>query len=259
MGSPTFSPAPREHPSLAADEVHVWRIALLHEGAADEGLLDAGELVRARRFQFERHRRRFVVLHAALRRLLAGYMGEAPKGLRFERGERGKPSLRGEPELQYNLSDSGELGLLAVSRSGPVGVDVELPRRVASLEAIARRFFAPQELQALLEYAPDQRPLAFRRIWTRKEAYLKALGEGIAGGLAGFVVSADADARLLSVADPEQARRGWRLFGLDPGGQADAALVAVEEVREVRCFEHASAASPKAQPPPDAGGRAGAP
>ena len=170
-------------PPLGQGRVHVWTVAL--DGPAERpgrlgACLSPDETTRARRFHFEVHRRRFTVARGALRHLLGAYLRRSPESLVFRYGHRGKPELPEAPELSFNLSHSEERALLAVSHVAALGVDIERLRPMDDMEAIARRFFSPPEHAALMALAPGERVAGFFRCWTRKEAYLKAVGEGLA-------------------------------------------------------------------------------
>ena len=208
---------------LAPDEVHVWRVSLGPASADVEGmlsLLDEEEKARADRFRFQRDRVRFVVAHAALRRILSHYLQRPPAVLSFRQNQYGKPSLTGPDDwLHFNLSHSGGLALVAVAAGGPVGVDVEVMRDDFGGEAIARRFFSPSEVEALFSLPQEQRTPAFFLCWTRKEAFIKAVGKGVSFPLDGFAVSLQPDrpARVLWVQDDPQEAERWTLVDLAPG------------------------------------------
>ncbi|MGH9472935.1 MAG: 4'-phosphopantetheinyl transferase family protein [Terriglobales bacterium] len=218
MNRPT---RPIEPPPRAAGEVHLWRIAL--DAPANAGEISAEERERAARLRFERDWRRFVAAHAALRRILGGYLGVPAAAVEFAYGRHGKPSLAGRAALHFNLSHSEELALLAVTEIGAVGVDVERERTI-ELE-IADRYFAAGEVAALRALPADERQAAFFRCWTRKEAYLKARGEGVLLPLDGFEVSLARDQPRLArvMADAEEAAR-WQIAHLEPAPGYVAAL-----------------------------------
>jgi 4'-phosphopantetheinyl transferase len=212
---------------IADADVHVWVIALDGPAARPALLLTvlgADERERAGRFVFPRDRDRFVVAHAALRAILGEYLGVPPSAIRLETTARGKPLLAPPHDgtgLRFNLSHSAALALCAVTRGRGVGVDVEAVRPDFAGEDIARRFFSPAEVAALAAVAPGERALAFFRCWTRKEAYIKARGEGLALSLASFDVTLGPDeppALLATRDDPAEASR-WALveLGLPPG------------------------------------------
>jgi 4'-phosphopantetheinyl transferase len=161
---------------IAEDEVHVWR-ARLDELPPFRSLLSPDEQARADRFYRPQDRDRFVAARGALRMILAQYTGIAASELRFLYGEHGKPYLA-EEQPHFNLSHSHGLALCAMARF-EVGIDVERIRETAHSMKIAERFFSPAEAAELKALAPDLRPAAFSRAWTRKEALVKGIGQGI--------------------------------------------------------------------------------
>lgn len=186
---------PRASPRLARGEVHVWRADLARLGAESQRLADVlspDELERAARFRFERDRRRFVLSRAALRIILGLYLESKPDSVRFTHNSFGKPMLSEEAArvpLHFNASHSHELALYALSAEREVGVDVEQVRAEFASEEVAARFFSRSEVEALRGVAPGQRARAFFDCWARKEAYVKARGEGLSYPLDKFAVS----------------------------------------------------------------------
>jgi 4'-phosphopantetheinyl transferase len=213
-------------------EVQVWQASLEAPAprvAALFALLSEDERARAESFQFDHHRRRFVVARATLRRLLSGYTGTPADDLVFAYGPQGKPALAGGRPLQFNVSHSDELAVYAITCGREVGVDVERLREVAGAERIAERFFSAPEREELRALAPAQRTEGFFTCWTRKEAYVKARGDGLAHPLDAFAVSATPGSpawlRSTSVDAADVAR--WSLAGL-PLGDGFVGAVAVE-------------------------------
>lgn len=151
-------------------------------GALTRWLSDE-ELERAARFRFERDRRRFIVARARLREQLAERVGRRPDEIGLATGPHGRPFVVDEPELRFSLSHCGELAVAAFARGGEIGVDLEALRPVPEADAIAPRLFAPQEYQVYRALEPGKRISAFCSAWTRKEAYLKALGGGLSMAL----------------------------------------------------------------------------
>jgi len=177
---------------LAAGEVDVWAIPLDPPAPEVERLrrlLSPDEHERAGRFRFDVHRRRYIVGRGALRRLLGAYLGTAPAGLRFGYGPKGKPGLPDWPGLGFNLSNSEDLALAGFCRGKEIGVDVEYLKEMDDLETIATRFFSVPEVADLATVPPERKKEAFFNCWTRKEAYLKAVGEGLSAPLDSFVVT----------------------------------------------------------------------
>jgi 4'-phosphopantetheinyl transferase len=173
------------------------------------------EQARAARLRFDRDRRRFVVARARLRELLGERLGSAPESIALEYGANGKPALAGRfaaSGWRFNLSRREELAVYAFSRASEVGVDVEAIGPVREAEAIAARLFSARERKTYLALAPHERALGFLRVWTRKEALAKALGDGL-------TMPAEALDCLRA------ARAGWRLqsFSPQPGFIAAAA------------------------------------
>lgn len=172
-------------PPLAENEVHVWRIPLHADPVQQVRLardLSPNERDRAGRFLSAEHGSRFLVGRALVRRLLAGYVGRSAEGLQFSYGPLGKPALASgsrPDDLRFNFSNSGDLGLLAVTRACELGVDLERERKLHDLLGLARRYFAESEWLHISALAGQEQITAFLRCWTRKEAYLKAVGKGL--------------------------------------------------------------------------------
>ncbi len=143
-----------------------------------QNVLSPDERMRAARFTFDRDQRRFVVAHGVLRHILAGYVGHAPSKLQFGTNPYGKPHLVGSPSLRFNLSHSHDVAMIAIARA-EVGIDVEAVRPIDDLLNIAQQFFLADEVEGLRRLPTEAQPPAFYRIWTRKEAYLKAIGTGL--------------------------------------------------------------------------------
>ena len=206
----------------AADEVHVWSVALDAQPAAVGAVLSEDELLRAARFKVEDGRRNFVAARGALRTLLGQYLQEDPAALRFSAAKNGKPRLAHPQKLQFNVSHSGAVGLIAIASAGEVGVDVEQIKPRHDLTGLAKRVFTTREREAI-----GRDELAFYRHWVAKEAFVKATGRGVAS-VRSFEVLLDAPggARLVHVGgDAEEAAR-WTLAPVEaPAGYA-AAVVA---------------------------------
>jgi 4'-phosphopantetheinyl transferase len=246
-GAGAASPAIRwpaagpEAAARAGDAVDVWCAALeLPEAelARLEATLAPEERARAARFVFERDRSRFVAARGLLRQILAAYLGAPPEALRFCYSARGKPFLeQAEAGLEFNLAHSGGLALYAVAGNRPVGVDLERIRAEIDVEGIAARFFSPKEAAALRAMPQAERLPAFFRCWTRKEALLKAWGEGLPFGLDRFSVSLDPQQAAM-VETPLEAREAaeWRLWPLEPAPGYVGALAVRGSRFRVRCL-----------------------
>lgn len=221
----------------AEGQIDVWLTStrLAEEQVSAYGAtLSGSERARAGKIALAAKRREFVVARGLLRRMLSRVAGlaAAERGLEFQQDGRGKPGLAGGP-IAFNLSHSQGLALVALTIGGGVGVDLEKIRLEADWQALARRFFTAAESRAIDACSPDRRARAFFACWTRKEAFVKASGGGIAEGFKACAVSVDPDepAELLR-AGPAEAGSGaegaaaWWLTDLPaPAGYA-AALVA---------------------------------
>jgi 4'-phosphopantetheinyl transferase len=219
----------------------VWQVPLDRPPAEVDrawALLAADERQRAARSVFERDRVRYVLARAGLRRILGGWLSVEPADVRFTYAPAGKPALDprvlSSPPPQFNLAHSHDLALVAVTPEAPIGVDLEYARAVDDLARLADRFFAPGEAAQLLALPAAEQPAAFYRCWTRKEAYLKARGDGISGGLGRFEVAflaGDEPALLRTPDDPPEAER-WTMLGVPvPPGYTAAAAVRATSVR----------------------------
>lgn len=221
--------------------VEVWRLVL----DADAGVLSrhrrslsSDELARADRFLVERPRRELILTRGVLRCLLAERLGARPEDLRFEYGPDGKPALVGGG-VSFNVSHSHGGALIALAAQGTLGVDLERVSRDLDHEQIAERYFSVPERRALRALPPAERPAAFFRCWTRKEAWLKAKGTGLRLPLADFDVSLGPDepARLLATRfDDEEAAR-WSLVDIEAGEDFAAALAWLGEAPVVELFD----------------------
>jgi 4'-phosphopantetheinyl transferase len=215
---------------LGPDDVHVWRASLNSSTSSTEGLLeilDPDEQRRADKYHFKRDRERFIIARGALRQILSRYLVIAPVLIRFTYSPYGKPGLAGEmKKLSFNVSHANEMALYAVAIGCEVGLDIEFIREDFAGMEIAERFFSPQEVADLRALPSDLQRLAFFNCWTRKEAYIKARGEGFSHRLAQFAVSCvpGQPAALLSTEnDPREFSRWW-LQELRPGAGYVAAL-----------------------------------
>jgi 4'-phosphopantetheinyl transferase len=238
-----WTPAPKLL-TLANDDVHVWCAQLDTPPVAVHRLqetLAADELDRAARFRFEGHRRHFIVRRGVLRAILGHYLGVEPGVLRFAYSPYGKPALAAPDSgrgLNFNLSHSQGLALYAFSRGRELGIDIEALRLDIEYERIARSFFSPREQAALMALPSEQRGQAFFCCWTRKEAYIKARGEGLSMPLHQFDVSLvpGEAARLLETRPDPGEGQHWSLRNLEPASGYFAALAVEGQGWQLFCW-----------------------
>jgi 4'-phosphopantetheinyl transferase len=216
--------------ALAADELHVWAVPLNGDPELYAACLSLAEQQRVARFHFADHRRRFQIGHGALRRILGGYLDMDPAAVEFVQGPRGKPYLASRGPY-FNLSHSGKLALIGLA-SVELGLDVEKVRHLESLTEIARKHFSPSEFEALSALQGDARELAFYRCWTRKEAYIKAIGEGLSMPLDIFDVSLCEEPKFLACRDGKEDPSRWSMLDVSPG--QDFVAAAALRLRDVK-------------------------
>ena len=228
---------------LATDdlEVHVWS-AILPEVIPAlpevEKYLSKQERERAGRFSHAADRMRYILAHGILRDLLGRYLQVDPAGLEFIANEFGKPDLASigtQPALRFNLAHSGDVILYTITQRRQVGIDVEKIRADVDVMELASSQFAEEEINELRRLSLTERRDAFYRVWTRKEAYIKALGTGLSLALNKFAVTVRNNKSIeisWAEGDPEAARN-WAMFNLEPH-PAYAAAVVVEAGQPVR-------------------------
>jgi len=206
-------------------DVVVGRLDVSAEGlAARSALLSDGERQRAGRFRFERDRRRYIVARARLRELLAERIGRNARAVQLVYGRNGKPALA-RPELYFNVSHCEELAVFAFARSGEIGVDVEAVRPLGDADELAGRLFSPDENQVYAALARSERLLGFFNCWTRKEAFVKAHGEGLSMPLDRFAVTlAPGEAPKVLQISGVPGDGGWRLHSFVPAAGYVAAV-----------------------------------
>src|SRR5271156_5628092 len=187
--------SPATTPGLASREIHVWRASLSTDEPTLrrlEATLADQEKARAARFIFERDRDRYIAARGIVRDLLGQYLRCAPQSIEFVYGPHGKPALAGaalRPAICFNLSHSHGLAVLAIGREREVGIDVELIRPEFAGEEVAKRYFSAKEIAELRGLPAQLRVEGFSLCWTRKEAYIKAKGDGLQIPLDSFDVS----------------------------------------------------------------------
>ena len=210
-------------------EIHIYRLDLAGDAGGHQAfqLLDPDERERANRYRHEQSKRAFVQVRSALRILLGHYLGCPAESIRFELGDKGKPRLAGtapDQGLVFNVSHSGDIGLIALSKDTALGVDVERIRALAHRDGMAERCFAPDELAWWHDLPEDRREAAFFAFWSCKEAFVKATGEGITLGLDACVVDLSGQPRLMSVPHRYGKAEAWRLAEVPVGAGHSAAV-----------------------------------
>lgn len=231
-------------PELAENSLHIWCVSLevgetrLHNL---KGLLSEDELTRADGYHFERQRRRYIVCRGQLRKILAGYIKCSTTSIKFQYGDKGKPDLavgQTTAKTKFNVSKSEELALIAVTNAGEVGVDIEHLRPVSDATKLAQRYFAVSEVETLLSLPNSLHERTFLEIWTRKEAFIKATGQGLSYPLNQFAVSAAHTGPVVTVKlfqDSAQSEH-WHLVSISPSKDVLAAVAVCGTSPQITCW-----------------------
>lgn len=219
---------------IQRNEIHLWFV--YDQKVADEGLLESyqallcvEERARMQRFIYPKHRHQFLLTRALVRTVLAEYLDAVlPEELVFTKNSYGKPSIDcGDalPPIQYNLSHTEGLIVLAVSAEKEVGVDVEAFSRKADILKLAQRYFSPSEVEELMALDSNEHQKRFFDLWTLKEAYIKACGKGLAIPLKDFSFSFVEDKIEISFS-PElnDQPENWRFWQFNVNEQYRLAL-----------------------------------
>lgn len=237
-----WPPSPAEL-CLEAQVVHVWAAPLdlaAERIASLMKVLSTDELERAEKFHFPHLRNRYIAARGSLRVLLGRYLHRDPTALEFSYSSRGKPALNGQgtESLHFNLAHSHDLALIAVTRAAPVGVDVERIRPMRDADQIAGRFFSAREAEAFRKVPAAEQDAAFFSLWTRKEAWLKATGDGISESLSKFEVAflPTDEPRVLAIGGDAAAGAAWSLSALNPAAGFVGALAAQCQGIRIECW-----------------------
>lgn len=231
-------------PALTPDQIHIWNFSLIGsdtwQGSCEQLLLD-DERTRASRFHFEADANRFRIARGTVRAILAAYLLSLPTDLNFVCAKNGKPAIASpKSDLRFNVSHSGDRGLLGVALKREIGVDIEAIRPDVETDKLAERFFSEHERQSLRGIPDHQRIAAFFRCWTCKEAFLKAQGVGLSRSLGSFDVELNPalPARLIATR-PDAGEAGqWNLHDIEaPPGYAAATAIEgpITEIKIMNC------------------------
>lgn len=233
---------PSAPPALAPDEVHVWFVNLAidaHAVAELASSLPWAEQQRAASFRSASARTQFIVTRSALRSILSTYLDVSPLRLEFTHGPQGKPALEHYRWLHFNVTHSHDVALIAVTRRGEVGVDVERLRPFANDLGMAERYFSPRETELLRALTGPHRCEAFFHAWTRKEAFLKASGQGLSYGLERVEVTLlpGETVRFVRIDGCERLAAQWSLHHLTPVAGCVGALTLHGHDYQLRCWK----------------------
>lgn len=226
-----FKPLNMQNCILNESRIDLWQFSLEHELNVAYQILHAEEKARGDRFYFSRHKRRFTTARAALRIILARYLNVSPERLEFTYNKQGKPAVANSQKLQFNLSHSGDLALLAIGKGYPMGVDIE-HYSSRPYEGIAKSLFSAQEFEEFKKVPALFKTAVFFHVWSQKEAFIKACGLGLSYPTKEFTVPTALPTKQL-VKDHIH-NMTWQLRSFMPTIACSGALCYHPTVREIR-------------------------
>jgi 4'-phosphopantetheinyl transferase len=230
---------PPDNLILNDEEAHIWRADLKFNECFQSSflkLLSTDEKSRAHKFRFAKDSRNFIIARGILRSLIGKYLEINPAEISFQYSEFGKPGIADNHSLQFNISHSQNVALFAFIKKLNVGIDVEFVNQDIEVEDIATKFFSANEVSNLLALPEKQHALGFFNCWTRKEAFIKAVGEGLSFPLDKFEVSLEPDkpAKLLATDWEPKAVSRWSIYSMSPGPDLVGSLAIEGLVKDVK-------------------------
>ncbi|MFZ4077187.1 MAG: 4'-phosphopantetheinyl transferase family protein [Legionellaceae bacterium] len=220
--------------NLSENRIDIWSFKLNTPPTREdyELILSDEEKKRASRYHFERHQRRFAVARITLRKILADHLGVMPQHLKFDTHRHGKPFLSyPATPLEFNLSHSGEHALLAIGKTHPLGVDLEYFSN-RPLIGLGRQVFSAEENNILQRLSPRDQPLFFFKLWAQKEAYIKAIGEGLSYPVAQLTAPHLMNNEQLLFKDPIY-QKTWKMSSFMPAIACCAALCCAPSIEDI--------------------------
>jgi 4'-phosphopantetheinyl transferase len=214
---------------LGINELEIWHGKVTAEDAHYQAywrVLDEAEQTQARKFKNALLHQRYVEIHGRLRNLLAQMLKQSPEKIRIKKAEHGKPYLADYPELAFNLSHSADRVMIAVGWRCQLGVDIEVCKQRINVSGLVNKCFAEEEAAYWTQLPETKKNQEFYRFWTRKEAFVKATGQGIALGLNNCVINTENTAQFLRVPDLCGQASAWHVLDIDLGEGIFCALVA---------------------------------
>ncbi len=229
---------------LRDNEIHIWFSVL------DRIILDlyklfqtlsADERMRAGRFHCYEDKKWFILRHGILRMILGGYLGVQPSELHFYHGKNGKPAITetsGGETIQFNLSHSNGVALFAFTRDHEIGVDIEYIRDISDMEQLVGRFFSAQENELFRSMPKSQKREAFFKGWTCKEAFVKAIGDGLSRPLCNFDVSLTPgeSSEVFKTEDGSKETSRWTIHNLKPAPHYMGAFAVKNNLSQLKCW-----------------------
>jgi 4'-phosphopantetheinyl transferase len=232
--------AARAERLLGINEVEIWHGQVTAEDAHYQSywrVLDEADQTQAHKFKNALLHKRYVESHGRLRNLLAKTLNQPPEKIRISKAEHGKPYLADYPELAFNLSHTADRLIIATGWNCRLGVDIEIDKQRINLSELVDKCFAEEEAGYWIQLPETQKNREFYRIWTRKEAFVKATGHGIALGLNQCVINPDNPTEFLRVPDNCGKASAWHVQDIDVGGGIFSALVADKKLSHIKLMD----------------------
>lgn len=228
---------------MPSRHLHIWSVRLSDHNNRLENyweILSKEEIEKAKAFRFIKDRRCFIIARGVLRNLLGNYLQVDPLHIHFKYGAHGKPYVDHPSMLQFNISHSRNMLLLGFVKTASIGIDVEYTKREIDVKKIAQNFFSREEITSLRAVKEEGQLDAFYNCWTRKEAFIKALGSGLSFPLDQFVVSLDnpGDANLIETKWDSQEKEKWVLKAIQPEEDYVGAVSVKGKITDVRHFKY---------------------
>jgi 4'-phosphopantetheinyl transferase len=230
---------PPDNLILREEEAHIWLADLKFNECFQTSfleLLSPDEKIRAHKFRFAKDRRNFIIARGILRSLIGKYLEINPAEISFQYSEFGKPGIADNHSMQFNISHSQDIALFAFVKKINVGVDVEFVNPDIEVKDIAKKYFSPNEVLNLFALPEKQHTLGFFNCWTRKEAFIKAVGEGLSFPLDQFEVSLEPDkpAKLLATDWEPNAVSEWSIYSMSPGANFVGCVAIEGLIKEIK-------------------------
>lgn len=225
---------------MNTDIIQIWHGNISVENADYQNywrVLDAAEQAQAGKFKNDLLRKRYVEVHGRLRKILAQTLNELPERINIKTAEHGKPYLVDTSELAFNLSHSADVMVIAVGRNCQLGVDIEFCKPRTSLAGLVDKCFADEEIAYWNKLPEAEKTVEFYRFWTRKEAFVKATGRGIALGLNHCVINPENPTGFLRVPAEYGEASTWHVEDIDLGAGLCSALVTDKGIAEIQLIE----------------------
>ena len=226
-------------PNLNGEEVHVWRIDLSDIAEAMpklSQLLSSDEQQKASRYHFEKDRNNFTIRRAVLRKVLSLYMDVTPAELHFIYNNFDKPALEADTSIRFNASSSRGIGIVAIVLDTRIGIDIEFLDASFSKLEIAEKYFSTDEVRAIGDLQSELRTAAFFDCWTKKEAYVKAVGDGMSHPLPNLAISSEKPGSF-SIAATSEEEKGWTVKSFIPEENYIASVAYEGGLRTIRHFQ----------------------